>query len=113
MEREVKVHPADERLYSALGLAYAGIDRKEDAVRAGKHGVEMLPIEKEAWRGSYRLADLARIHAMTGDQDTAIDALARLLSIPSEVSATLLKIDPRWNLLKENKRFQSLVNSNH
>lgn len=113
LEREVKVHPADERLYSALGLAYAGIDRKEDAVRAGKHGVEMLPIEKEAWRGSYRLADLARIHAMTGDQDTAIDALARLLSIPSEVSATLLKIDPRWNLLKENKRFQSLVNSNH
>ncbi|MGA7162150.1 MAG: hypothetical protein WBZ48_14210, partial [Bacteroidota bacterium] len=83
----------------------------EDAVRAGKHGVDLLPVEKEAWRGSYRLADLARIYAMTGDQDLAVDALERLLSIPCEVSATFLKIDPRWISLRENKKFQTLVNN--
>ena len=110
LEREQKMHPADERLYSALGIAYAGLDRKEDAVRSGKHGVDLLPVEKEAWRGSYRLVDLARIYAMTGDQDKALDALERLLSIPCEVSATFLKIDPRWTSLRENRRFQSLVN---
>ncbi len=111
LEREQKAHPADERVYSALGITYAGLGRKEDAIRDGKHGVELLPIEKEAWRGSYRLADLARIYAMTGDQDLALDVLERLLSIPCEVSATFLKIDPRWNSLRENKRFQSLVNN--
>ncbi len=111
LEREQKAHPADERVWSALGIAYAGLDRKEAAVQAGKRGVDLLPVEKEAWRGSYRLADLARIYAMTGDQDKALDALEHLLSIPCEVSATFLKIDPRWNSLKENKRFQSLVNN--
>jgi eukaryotic-like serine/threonine-protein kinase len=109
LEREQKAHPADERLFSALGIAYAGLGRKEDAVRSGKNAVDLLPVEKEAWRGSYRLVDLARIYAMTGDQDMALDALERLLSIPCEVSATFLKIDPRWNMLRENKRFQLLV----
>jgi serine/threonine protein kinase/Tfp pilus assembly protein PilF len=111
LEREQKAHPADERLYSALGITYAGLGRKEDAIRAGKRGVDLLPIKKEAWRGSYRLADLARIYAMTGDQEMALDALEHLLSIPCEISATFLKIDPRWNSLRENKRFQSLVNN--
>ncbi|MGA7161789.1 MAG: hypothetical protein WBZ48_12345, partial [Bacteroidota bacterium] len=111
LEREQKAHPADERLYSAIGIAYAGLGRREDAVRAGKHGVDLLPVEKEAWRGSYRLADLARIYAMTGDQDLAVDALEHLLSIPCEVSATFLKIDPRWISLRENKKFQTLVNN--
>ena len=111
MEREQKAHPEDGRLWSALGIAYAGLDRKDDAVRAGKHAVELLPVEREAWRGSYRLEDLALIHAMTGEQDMAVDALERLLSIPCEVSATFLKIDPRWNMLRENKRFQSLINN--
>jgi len=37
-------------VYSALGIAYAGLGRKEDAVRSGKHAVDLLPVEKEAWR---------------------------------------------------------------
>jgi tetratricopeptide (TPR) repeat protein len=111
LERELKAHPADERLYSALGIVYAGLGRKEDAVRSGKHAVDLLPVEKEAWRGSYRLVDLARIYSLTDDQEKAIDALERLLSIPCEVSATFLKIDPRWTSLRENKKFQSLINN--
>jgi len=112
LEREIKAHPDDERLYGSLGIVYAGLGRKEDALREGKHGLELLPIEKEAWRGSYRLMDLARIYAMTGEQDLAVQSLERLLSIPCELSGALLKIDPRWNSLKENKKFQSLINTN-
>jgi TolB-like protein/Flp pilus assembly protein TadD len=112
LEGGLKAHPEDERLYSSLGVVYAGLGRKEDALRAGKHGLELLPIEKEAWRGSYRLMDLARIYAMVGEQDLAVEALGRLLSIPCEVSAAMLKADPRWNSLKDNKKFQSLINTN-
>ncbi len=111
IEREQKAHPADERIYSALGIAYAGLGRNDEAVRAGMHGVDLLPVEKEAWRGSSRLADLAMIYAMTGDQDKAVDTLEHLLSIPCELSAMFLKIDPRWSSLRENKRFQSLINN--
>ena len=113
LQLKLKTNPADERLYSAIGLAYAGLGRREEAVTAGLRGVELLPVVKEAWRGSYRLVDLARIYALTGDQEKAVDVLKRLLSIPSEVSGVLLKIDPWWSSLRSNKRFHELIAESH
>ena len=110
IEQKLKQNPNDERLYSALGLANAGLGQNTEAVRAGLRGVELLPIEKEAWRGSFRLLDLARIYVMTDNQEKAIDLLERLLSIPTEVSIVSLKIEPWWKPLRTNKRFQKLVN---
>jgi serine/threonine protein kinase/tetratricopeptide (TPR) repeat protein len=104
-----KTNPSDERLYSALGLAYAGLGRKKEAVTAGERGVELLPVEKEAWRGSYRLQDLAKIYVLVGEQEKAIDILERLLSVPCEVSVSVLKLEPWWEPLRNNKRFQKLV----
>jgi serine/threonine protein kinase/tetratricopeptide (TPR) repeat protein len=109
LELKQKANPADERLFSALGLAYAGLGRNKEAVIAGVRGVEMLPVEKEAWRGSFRLHDLAKIYAMVGEHEKAIDILERLLSIPCEVSVSLLKIEPWWQSLHNNERFQKLV----
>jgi eukaryotic-like serine/threonine-protein kinase len=109
LELKQKANPADERLFSALGLAYAGLGRNREAVIAGARGVEMLPVEKEAWRGSFRLHDLAKIYALVGEDEKAIDILERLLSIPCEVSVPILKIEPWWQSLRHNKRFQKLV----
>jgi tetratricopeptide (TPR) repeat protein len=108
---KLKTSPDDERLHSSLGLAYAGLGRKEDAVRAGMRGVELLPVEKEAWRGANRLIDLARIYAMIGDQEKAMDVLERLLSIPAEISRASLKLDSWWIPLRGNARFQKLINT--
>jgi serine/threonine protein kinase/Tfp pilus assembly protein PilF len=113
IELKQKSNPADERLYSTLGLTYAALGRTQEAVIAGLRGVELLPIEKEAWRGSYRLRDLARIYAVAGEQEKAIDILERLLSIPCELSVPLLKIEPWWNPLRSNKRYQKLIADNH
>ena len=104
-----KTNPADERLYSALGLAYAGIGREKEAMMAGERGVELLPVEKEAWRGSFRLCDLAKIYAMVGEQEKAVDILERLLALPCEVSVPILKIESWWIPLKNNTRFQKLM----
>jgi TolB-like protein/Flp pilus assembly protein TadD/predicted Ser/Thr protein kinase len=109
VERKLKESPDDARLYSSLGLALAGLGRTDDAVRAGQRGVELLPVEKEAWRGSFRLIDLAEIYTMTGGQEKAIDILERVLAIPAEISPVSLKLEPRWIPLRGNKRFQKLV----
>jgi eukaryotic-like serine/threonine-protein kinase len=109
LEMDAQSKPNDERIHSALGIAYAGLGRKEDAIGEGQRGVNLLPVEKEAWRGTFRLADLAQILAMTGNQDKAIDLLKRLLSIPSEFSATSIRLDPRWNSLHGTKRFEELI----
>ncbi len=110
LEHELKSRPEDERVHSALGIAYAGLGRVQDAVREGERGVALLPVEKEAWRGAYRLLDLARIYVMVGEQSRAVDLLERLISIPSELSATYIRLDPEWKSLHGNARFERLVN---
>jgi tetratricopeptide (TPR) repeat protein len=107
LERKVAERPDDSRLHSALGITYAGLGRKDDAIREGKKAGELLPISREAWRGAYRARDLAHIYVMTGEYDAAMDQLEHLLSIPSELSASLLRIDPRWAPLRTNPRFQT------
>jgi serine/threonine-protein kinase len=97
-------------LHSSLGLAYAGLGRKADAIREGTRGVELMPISKEAWRGTFRLLDLAKVYTIVGEQDLALDALDELLSKPTDaISAALLTIDPAWAPLRQNPRFGDLL----
>jgi tetratricopeptide (TPR) repeat protein len=109
LETKIQERPEDERFHSALGIAYAGLGRKEDAIREGKLGVELLPVSKEAYRGTYRVESLARIYAMVGEFDAAIDQIEYLLLIPSELSIPLLRLDPAWNPLRDHPRFKKLV----
>jgi len=109
LEGKIKVSPKDSRFHSALGIAYAGLDRKEEAIEEGKLAVELLPISKDALNGYRRLRDLAIIYTMVDEYDVAIDQLDYLLSIPGTLSVGLLRLDPRWNPLRDHPRFQELL----
>jgi len=110
LQGKIKQDPQDSRLYSSLGIAYAGLGENENAIREGKHGYELLPITKEAWRGTFRLLDLAQIYTMVGEQELALDAIEDLLKRPTDaISVALLKLDPTWEPLRENPRYQKLV----
>lgn len=110
LQDKIKLNPEDSRLYSSLGLAYAGLGKKEEAIEYGKQGYDLLPISREAWRGTFRLLDLAEIYTMVGEQDLALDAIEDLLNRNTNaISIWLLKLDPTWNTLKENPRYQKLI----
>ncbi len=109
IEAKTQQHQKDARFRSALGIAYAGLGRKEDAIREGQLAVELLPVSKEAMRGTDRVEDLARIYVMVGEFDAAIDQLKFLLSVPGDMSIPLLRLDPAWDPLREHARFEQLV----
>ncbi|UCC98765.1 MAG: hypothetical protein JSW66_02500, partial [Phycisphaerales bacterium] len=109
---KIREQPKDPRFRSSLGIAYAGLGRKEDAIREGKLAVELLPLSKEAYGGTFRVESLARIYVMVGDFDAAIDQLELLLSIPARMSIPLLRLDPAWDPLRDHPRFQRLLESN-
>ncbi|MES0397922.1 MAG: tetratricopeptide repeat protein, partial [Syntrophobacteria bacterium] len=111
LKAKIQQRPEDDRFHSALGIAYAGLGRKEDAVREGKLGVELLPVAKEAWRGAHRVDDLAKIYVMVGEYGLAIEQLEYLLSIPGELSIPLLRLDPAWDPLRNHPRFKKLIES--
>jgi eukaryotic-like serine/threonine-protein kinase len=106
---KLKEFPDDARMHSSLGIVYAGLGEKEKAIKEGKRGVELLPVSKEAWNGFYREVDLARIWTMVGEHDRAIDKLEYLLSMPGELSAPYIRIDPVWKPLLNNPRLQKVL----
>ena len=109
LEAEVAKHPDDARFHSSLGIAYAGLGRKEDAVREGLRAMALLPLEKDAMYGFPHLSDLFVIYAMTGRDDEALRTLERMLSVPSFVSRSWLEAQPSWARLRGDPRFEGLV----
>jgi TolB-like protein/Tfp pilus assembly protein PilF len=109
LESKIQERPEDARFHSALGIAYAGLGRKEDAIREGKLGVELYPVSKEAMGGLSRVTDLARIYVMAGESDAAIDQLEFLLANPGPMSIPLLRLDPVWAPLRDHARFKRLL----
>lgn len=55
------------------------------------------------------MRDLARVYAMTGRVDEAIDLLEQLLSMPADFSKWDLRLDPYWDPLRGDPRFEALL----
>jgi tetratricopeptide (TPR) repeat protein len=108
-ERELEAHPDDWWYHGALGRAYAGLGRKQEAIREGKRGVELLPVSKDAMTGVDPVWVRVTIHAMVGEYDAALDRIEYVLSIPSTMSVPWLRLDPDYDPLRDHPRFQALL----
>jgi len=111
LESEILKNPDDPRLFSAIGIAYAGLGQKENAIKAGKKAVEMMPINREAYRGTYRVKDLARIYVMVGKYNEALEQIKLLLSLPGPLSTKLLLLDTDWKPLWDLPEFKKIINT--
>ncbi|UCE46809.1 MAG: tetratricopeptide repeat protein, partial [Phycisphaerales bacterium] len=109
LESKIQERPEDYGLHSSLGVAYAGLGRKEDAIREGELSVKLLPLAKDAAGRKVLVRDLARIYVMVGKFDAAIDLLEFLLSKPGLLSIPLLRLDPAWAPLRDHPRFKKLI----
>jgi TolB-like protein/Flp pilus assembly protein TadD len=109
LEQRVGESPQDPRLHSSFGITYASLGRKEEAIREGKLAVELLPVSKDAFYGISHEFDLTLIYTIAGEHDLALDQIERLLSIPSWLSPTWFRADPRFNRLREHPRFREIV----
>jgi len=111
LELAISENPEDTRLIAALGLTYAYLGQSEEAVREGLRAVNLYPISGDAFEGPRYILNLAKIYAVIGERDKSIEQLEILLSIPSgnNYSQALLRIDPIWDSLRINRRFQNLL----
>jgi tetratricopeptide (TPR) repeat protein len=107
--KRIQQRPKDADCHSCLGIAYAGLGRKQDAIREGKTGVDLLPMSKDALGGFSQVERLARIYAMVGENDEAIGRLEYLMSIPGDLGIGALRLDPAWKPLRDQPRFQALL----
>jgi len=111
VEKTVEKQPDFGGALSLLGMIDAGLGRKDKALREGRRACELLPISKDALDGVSLAANLAKICAWIGEKDLAIEQIAAVERVPNDLSYGLLKLDPIWDPLRGDPRFEKIVAS--
>jgi len=119
LESFLEEQPDNSTLLGDLALTNMGLGDKEAALALSERGIAALPIEKDAASGADPIEILARVAAQMREPDRAIAALQQLLSMPGDgaldkympLTPALLRLDPMFDPLRNNPRFQKLAGS--
>jgi tetratricopeptide (TPR) repeat protein len=119
LEDNVRDHPDTANHHSALGILYAYMGRKEDAIREARRAVELAPEKTDALNGVQRACDLTLVYALTGEADQAVTLIERLVRTPGAttkqqffdggITQAELRLRWQWDPLRSNPRFQKIL----
>jgi hypothetical protein len=102
--------PDDFRIRMALGLVHAGLGHHDEALRYGRHALDMYPMEKDAWAGPIVERNMIFLLTRAGETEAALEKIDGLLSFPNPgASPNLFRIEPRLDGLRDNPRFQEIL----
>ncbi len=108
-EQSLRESPDNAFRHGLLGEILAGLGQKEAAIVEGRRAVELLPESQDAFDGPNATLLLAQIYAWTGEKDQALQLLDHSLNTPNGITVPILKVDPVWDPLRKDPRFEALI----
>jgi len=111
IEKLVLAQPENEKPLSVLALIDAALGEKDKAIQEGRTACDMRPLAKDAKYGVLLLNNLARIYALTGEKALALEQLDVVSKLPCGPSYGQLRLDPEWDSLRGDPRFEKIVAS--
>jgi len=117
LEPFLKEQPENDNLMEDLALTNMALGDKAAALALSERAMAAVPLEKDALNGPGSIEILARVAARLGEPDRAIATLQKLLSIPYigvlaenvPLTPALLRLDPMFDPLRNDPRFQKLA----
>ena len=118
IEKRVHDDPDVAEHHARLGLLYAYMQRRDDAIGESRRAVELEPESQDAFHGPLYAANLALVYALVGEPDQAITLIERLLStpgaasypdVPNSITLAELRLRQEWDSLRSNPRLQKIL----
>ena len=106
---EAEGSPNDAKILIMRGLIDALLGRAEDAIAEGERAVQLLPVSTDALDGPLIATNLAAIYAQLGQTERALEELERLVRLPGGPPPGTLQVEPQWDSLRTESRFQKLL----
>ena len=115
-EDAMREAPESATRHANLGLLYAFMGRRDEAIREGRRATELRPESQDALDGTLMNSYLTLIYARVGERDAALQLIERLLKTPGasdsvQYSVSLQDLRHRWEWdpLRDDARFQKLI----
>jgi hypothetical protein len=105
--------PKSPAIRLSLAHAYAGLGMKQEAIQIAADVSQNNQLSDDHFIGPGYLINVAEIYAMSGEQEKSIDLVDHLLTIPASLSVPITRVDPIWDRLRANPRFEQVLAKYH
>ncbi len=102
-------YPEEAAALGRLPLTLAGQGRRDDALREIENAIAIFPLTRDPLSAVEIRDYVANAYSWSGDRTLALELLQKIVALPGGPTAGDLKLNPRWDDLREDPRLNDLV----